>query len=172
MAGRRRRRPSWPLMLAASPRLRRDRSYSASKSVEFRLEIGCTPRRDRFISAARSVVFRVEIGRAAAGLLFADGSGVRYVVFAPRACRACLDVGSAELKWTDLEAEVDRSRCGAWGVTASGAASRWCGATGGCGCLRCCTWETGASAGRGLIFVEIVGFFGDHCAWRSGSHVR
>ena len=90
-------------MLAASPRLRRDRSYSASKSVEFRLEIGRTPRRDRFISAARSVVFRVEIGRAAAGLLFADGSGVRYVVFAPRACRACLDVGSAGLKWTDLD---------------------------------------------------------------------
>ena len=40
----------------------RDRSYSASRSVRFRLEIGRNPCRDRSGSAPRSVVFRVEIG--------------------------------------------------------------------------------------------------------------
>ena len=42
--------------------LRRDRSYSASRSVRFRLEIGRTPRRDRSTSGSRSVAIRTEIG--------------------------------------------------------------------------------------------------------------
>ena len=40
----------------------RDRSYSASRSVVFRVEIGPVPRRDRSSSASRSVRFRIEIG--------------------------------------------------------------------------------------------------------------
>jgi len=46
------------------------------------------------------------------------------------------------------------------------------GVPGGCGCLRCCTWEAGGSAGRGLFFVGMTGFSGDHGVWRSCSHVR
>ena len=42
--------------------IRRDRSYSAPRSVHFRLEIGRNPRRDRSQPASRSVVLRVEIG--------------------------------------------------------------------------------------------------------------
>ena len=36
----------------------------------------------------------------------------------------------------------------------------------------CCTWEGGASAGRGLVFVGITGVSGDHRVWWSVSHVR
>ena len=39
--------------LLSPPPLRRDRSYSASRSVQFRAEIGCTPRRDRSSSSSR-----------------------------------------------------------------------------------------------------------------------
>ena len=39
----------------------RDRSYSAPRSVHFRLEIGPVPRRDRSNSAPRSVHFRAEV---------------------------------------------------------------------------------------------------------------
>ena len=41
---------------------RRDRSYSAPRSVRFQLEIGRTPPRDRSKSASKSVHFRTEIG--------------------------------------------------------------------------------------------------------------
>ena len=41
--------------------IRRDRSYSAPRSVHFRLEIGRNPRRDRPTSASRSVATRAEI---------------------------------------------------------------------------------------------------------------
>ena len=37
------------------PTPRRDRSYSASRSVEFRVEIGPVPARDRSSSVSRSV---------------------------------------------------------------------------------------------------------------------
>ena len=40
---------------------RRDRSYSASRSVQFRVEIGPVPRRDRSASASKSVALRREV---------------------------------------------------------------------------------------------------------------
>ena len=64
-------------------RLWRGAPPPSSRSVATRVEIGRIPARDRSYSAARSVVFRVEIGCAVAGLLLAGGFEVRQVVFAP-----------------------------------------------------------------------------------------
>ena len=46
------------------------------------------------------------------------------------------------------------------------------GVSGGCGCLRCCTWETEVSANRGPFFVGMTGFSGERRARWSGSHVQ
>ena len=53
-----------PTLTEIGPVPPRDRSYSASRSVHFRLEIGRTPRRDRSASGSRSVVLRAEIGHS------------------------------------------------------------------------------------------------------------
>ena len=63
--GLRRRRPlARGLTPPRTPPPRRDRSGSAPRSVQFRIEIGPVPYRDRSSSGSRSVQFRLEIGPA------------------------------------------------------------------------------------------------------------
>ena len=62
---------------------------------------------------------------------------------------------------TDLEPELDRSRCGAWWVRASGVVV-----------VGVAHGRAGPLRGGGLVFVGMTGFFGERGVWWSGSHVR
>ena len=98
---------------------RRDRSYSAPRSVRFRIEIGRTPARDRSYSAARSVHFRTEIGPL------------------PHRDRSHSAARSVHFR-------TDIGRVPVWGC--------------GCGCLRCCTWESGVLWGGDWFLLRLLTF--------------